>query len=67
MKNNFKIKLSDLSEKQIKKIFDHGDDRNRWVITKTDDYLLGWKWMSDFDIEKYLKEIKIRDSIIEWE
>jgi hypothetical protein len=68
MKNNFKIKLSDLNENQIKKILNHGSkDRNRWVITITDEYLLGWKWMSTFDIEKYLKEIGVLDSIIEWE
>lgn len=72
--SSFVVRKSDLTQKQIELIKDHGKHgkafgityyQDEWEITETPTTMEGFTWMDNFDMEEYLVAIGVPRHCIE--
>jgi len=80
--SSFIIKKKDLTKKQIEKIKNHIDEAynyfskehieynwskgDKWKITENDEEIMGETFMNNFNMEEFLRKIKVKNSVIQW-
>lgn len=73
--SSFIISKRNLDDDQIEAIRDHGtlgeklglkycDDT--WNIEENDDYITGYTWMDNFDMDEFLKKIDVKEKNVNW-